>query len=132
MAEQGKLFFTLTLSADADLSDKQYHFMRLSGTKSTNQASNSTDTNYVGVLQNEPESGEQATVGRGGKMKVVAGGALSANDQITTNGSGRATGISSGTNDVVYGRVLEASSADGDVVTADIYQSPFVWPGIAV
>lgn len=132
MAVQGKSFFEQTLKANADLSSKQYHFMRYAGEGLTNQSSNSADNAFAGVLQNKPESGEFATVQRGGKQKVTAGGSISANTLITTNGSGRATAVSSGSNDLVIGITLEAASADGNVVSADIYQTPTRWGGLAI
>lgn len=132
MAEQGKSFYNQTATAAADLSAKQYHLMRFSAANTVNQSSLATDIDYAGVLQNTPESGEHATIRRGGKCKVVAGAATSFMDLITTNGSGRAIAVLSGTNQLVVGRLLEAASADGDIVTAEIFETPYVWAGLAI
>lgn len=87
-----------------------------------------TSSTILGVMQNGPAVGEAMTIACFGLSKIVAGGALSANAVITTNGSGRAAAVSSG--QFAIGRVLEAAVADGDVVTAFL-QPPFRWSGAA-
>lgn len=132
MGEQGKAIYVQTAIAAADLSDKLYHLVRFSAAKTVNQSSLSTDLDYAGVLQNTPESGEHASIRRGGKGKVVAGAAVTVFSLITTNGSGRAAAVASGSNSIVVGRLLEASAADGDIVTAEIFETPYVWAGLAI
>lgn len=132
MAEQGKSFYDQTATAAADLSDKQYHCMRFSLANTVNQSSLATDINYAGILQNTPESGEHATIRRGGKCKVAAGAATAIMLLITSNSSGRAVAVASGSNAMVIGRLLEAASNDGDIVTAEIFESPYVWAGLAI
>ena len=104
-----------TLQAAADLSGKQYHLLRLSAAEVCNQASNSADSAAIGVLHNKPGSGEAASVTFFGMSKVTAGGSLGVGALFTTNGSGRATAATSGS--YVYGRTLEATTADGDIFT---------------
>ena len=130
MATKGPLE-TFTLEAAADLSGKQYHIVRMSAANQCNQASNATDLNIIGVLQNKPQAGEFATVADGGTSKVVAGGSVSVGNPVTTNGSGRAVAVSSGTNQVVIGTALDAATADGDVISVRLTR-PYPWPGIAV
>jgi hypothetical protein len=127
MAEFGRLE-TLTLEADADLSDKQYHFVRYVATNKCNQASLDTDSGLIGVLQNKPKSGEFATIGYLGLGKVVAGAAITAGVILTTNSSGRAVTVTSG--DMAGGRALEAAGADGDIITALLFP-PKRWAGAA-
>lgn len=115
MAEFGRLE-TITLQAAADLSAKQYHVMRASAAAACNQASDAVNQGVIGVLQNKPISGAFATLGIFGKTKIVAGGAITVNALITTNSSGRAAAAASG--QMVIGRALEASGADGQVITA--------------
>lgn len=132
MAVQGQMFFSQTLEAATDLSGKEYHFMRLDTDGKVNVCSDGGDFACVGVLQNKPESGEFATVAKGGKQKVVSGAAVSVGDMITNNGSGRAISISSGDTATVHGLALEASGADGEVITFTANQSLYVWPGSAI
>ncbi len=132
MARQGKSFYELSANAAADLSGKQYHFVRLSAADAVNQSSDAADRDFAGVLQNKPQANEAATVRRGGIQKVVAGASGSVHALITTNGSGRATAVLSGSNSLVVGRYLEAPGADGNIVTAEIFQTPYVWPGLEI
>ncbi len=127
MAEFGPQV-ALAVEAAADLSAKQYGVMRLSGADLCNQASEAINSGVVGVLQNKPQSGEYATIAYSGKSKVVAGGALTVNDIITSNSSGKAAKVASG--QMAFGRVLEAAGADGDVVTALLFP-PIRWAGAA-
>lgn len=130
MAVKGPLE-TYTLEAAADLSGKQYHIVRLSAADKCDQASYNLDTNIIGVLQNKPQAGEFATIADGGISKVVAGGTVSVGNPVTTNGSGRAVAVTSGSNARVIGTALEAASADGDVISVRLNR-PYPWPGIAV
>lgn len=125
MAEFG-LVETLTLQAAADLSAKQYHFVRLSAAQKCNQASEAANSATVGVLQNKPKVDEFATVGFFGKSKIVAGGAVTAGDILTTNSSGRAAVVTSG--QMAAGRSLDTAGADGDIITALLFP-PVKWFG---
>lgn len=107
----------LSAAAASDLTNTRYHIMRWVAAGTCNIASHAAATAVLGpmgILQNKPTSGAAATIGFAGESKVVAGGSLTANTLITTNGSGRAAAATSG--DIIIGRVLEAASADGDVV----------------
>lgn len=119
---------TFTAAAAADLSAKRYHIMRLSAAQTVNQASLATDSGICGVLQNEPQSGETATIAYEGITKVVAGGSVTVNAFITSNSSGRATAVGSG--GMAIGRALQAAGNDGEVITAVIFH-PVRWSGAA-
>jgi len=115
MATGGGDYFTLSAKANADLSAKQYHFVRWAAADTVDQASHSAAQDFAGVLQNKPSaSGRGSTVMFAGETKITAGGSLTVNDLIAANGSGRAAAAGSG--DMIVGRVLETASADGDVV----------------
>lgn len=118
----------LARNADADLSGKQYHIVRLTASKGTNLASLATTSAIGGVLQTVSSSGDRASVGYHGVSKVVAGAAVADNAFFTTNGSGRAVTVTSG--DMTVGRALEAAGADGEVITSLIF-TPFRWSGAA-
>lgn len=103
-------------TAAADLSAKQYHFMRLVGTteRIVNQASLDTSTELLGILVNKPKSGEHASILQLGETFLIAGGALDANTLLTTNGSGR--GAAAGSGDMVGARAVVAAAGDGDKI----------------
>lgn len=122
MAEFGRQE-TLTLKAAADLSGKQYHFMRYIAGQTMNQASQAAHALNIGVLQTKPKSDENGTVAYAGLSKVVAGGSVTDGVLITTNGSGRATAVASG--GLVLGRALQGATGDGQVITVLLQQPAF-------
>ena len=113
-----------TVRAAADLRTSQYHIMRFSAAAQTNIASHSgaaSTAGPIGVLLNKPNSGQAATIGFFNESKVVAGAAITAGAWFTTNGSGRAVVAASG--DMVVGRVLEAPTADVEIVRGLLFPS---------
>lgn len=126
MAEYGELE-TISMDADADLSLHRYHIVRATSAKGVNVASLSTPIEVIGVLQNQPESGEIAAVAYSGKSKIQVGAAIGANKFFTTNASGRGVICTSG--DMAVGRILEASTANGDIVTC-LLNVPFRMFGV--
>ena len=110
---------SFTSVAVADLTNNLYHIVRHAGENQTNIASNAAaafSVGAIGVLQNNPNSGQHVTIGYAGESKVVAGGSISAGVQFTTNASGRATAAASG--DLVVGRALTAAGANGQIFRA--------------
>lgn len=109
--------------AAADMSAKQYHIARLSAADTVNQGSASTQTDLFGVVQNNPGADEMATVCVEGMTPIVCGSSIAVNALITCSPSGRAiTGApASGASAMIIGKVLEAASADGDIVTAWVH-----------
>lgn len=126
MAEFGAQQTVTGFKAAADLRGKKYHFVRASAANVCNQASDAANSGIIGVLQNNPNTGEAATVAFAGESKVYAGGVINVNAIITTNGSGRAAAAGSG--DMGVGRALEAASADGHVITVLLFP-PVRWGG---
>jgi hypothetical protein len=107
-------------TASADLSAKQYHFVKMSGNNTVTVCAAITDV-PIGVLQNNPASGGAAEVCLFGISKVVADGTLAAGNVIGTSADGQADAIAAGTDTTVYtmGIALSAASA-GDTVEAFI------------
>ena len=107
-------------SASADLSAKQYHFVKMSGNNTVTVCAAITDV-PIGVLQNTPTSGQAAVVCLFGISKVVADGTLAAGNLIGTSADGQADAIAAGTDTTVYtmGIALNAAAA-GDTVEAFI------------
>lgn len=114
----------VTLQAAADLSAKVNHFMRVSAAGQVNVASQAAHMHNLGVLLNKPAaSGRAAEVAISGEVKVVAGGAITAPDLITTNGSGRAAAAASG--NAVLGLALTSALADGETIRAIVFPPYF-------
>jgi len=103
-----------TFTASADLSSKQYHFVKISGAGTVNVTSAITDITF-GVLQNAPASGEQAIVCVFGVTKVAADGTVAAGALIGSSADAQADSIAAGTDTTVYtaGVALEAMAASG-------------------
>jgi hypothetical protein len=106
------------LTAAADLSTKQYHFVKLATATTVNVCDAVTDV-PIGVLQNNPASGGTATICVLGVSKVVADATLAAGDVIGTSADSQAQPVVRGTETTVTvtGQAITAGSA-GETVTA--------------
>lgn len=105
--------FSITRKANADLSAKQYLFMELVAGGKVDTCGATTDV-AVGVLQNDPKSGELASVAILGTSKVVAGGAITEGDFVSPTAAGKAqTTVAT---QYPRGIALEAAAADGDII----------------
>ena len=89
------------LTASADLSSKQYHFVKLSAATTVTVCAAITDK-PIGVLQNNPESGGQAIVTTHGLSKLVADGTIAAGNILGTSADGQGDAIAAGTDTTVY------------------------------
>ena len=101
-----------TLTAAADLSAKQYHFVKLASATTVNVCSATTDR-AIGILQNNPTSGQQAIIQIFGISKVVADGTIAFNNVIGTSADSQADAIVPGTDTsvVTLGIAIQAASA---------------------
>ena len=101
-----------TFTAAADLSAKQYHFVIMASATTVIVATAITNA-PIAILQNNPESGQQAIVQVFGVSKVVADGTLAAGNFIGTSADAQADAISPGTDTTVYmtGQCIQAASA---------------------
>jgi hypothetical protein len=125
MATQNQLFQLPGMTADANLSAKQFYFV-VQGTTKKRVGLASVDGEVVdGVLQNKPNaSGQVAEVMSSGLTKVVAGETLSPGDLIKTGSDGKAL-IAEGTitgadlGDYVVGRCY-IGAASGEIATISI------------
>lgn len=87
----GQTEFTAT--AEWDLSAKQYRAVQLgsAGTSKINvKVASQAGIKCIGVLQNKPVSGQAARVRFSGPGKMVAGTAITINDNIDTDANGYA------------------------------------------
>ena len=101
-----------TLTAAGDLSSKQFYFVKLASATTVNVCTAITDL-PIGILQNDPESGEQAVVRIFGISKASANGTIAAARWIGTSSDSQAAGITPGSDTTVYvmGQAIQAASA---------------------
>jgi hypothetical protein len=131
-AEFGEQSVYPGLRAGGDLRALQYRVMRGAGSGYTNMSSVTAVTSLgaqqvLGVLQNDPNTDEAATVAFQGLSKVVTGAAVTAQMLATHNASGQAIDAVSGA--VVIGRFMEATNAAGEIATIMLFP-PTRWGAI--
>ncbi len=116
MAYKGSQPFKITLEAGADLSSSQYYFVKLNASGKAVVCSGATDI-PVGVLQNNPTSGQAAEIVVVGLTKVSSNAALAIGDLIGTSSDGQADAKTAGTDTTEYvvGTVLVTTGAAGVV-----------------
>jgi hypothetical protein len=127
MAYEGAVLKIGNLTAAADLSAKQFYFVKLASATTVAVCSGVTDK-PIGVLQNTPTSGQAAEVVFFGISKVSADGTTAAGDLLGTSADGQAAVYTdSDTTKYVCGQAIEAGAA-GNIVTAyiNITNSRFV------
>lgn len=125
----------ITLIAAADLSAKQYRFVKVDANGQAALASAAGEV-CVGVLQNKPTSGQAATVRIFGVSKVVANAAVSAGaliktssdgeadtaSKLTTNTSDAGAGADAGIGSDVLGIALVAAANAGEIIPVLLQQ----------
>lgn len=99
---------TITLVAGADLSSSQYRFVKVDSTANQVVICGDGETGD-GVLQNDPTSGQAATVCIAGVTKVYAGGNFSAGDAISSGAAGVANISANG--DYMLGKATTAGAS---------------------
>ena len=105
------------LTAGADLSAKQYYVVKLASTaKQVIVGAAATDA-VIGVVQNDPGSGEEALVAALGVVQVATEASVTMGDWLAASTTGRAKTTTSANDDVI-GRALETNSAAGDIIGA--------------
>ena len=111
----------VTLVAAADLSAKQYQFVKLDSAGKAVVVAANTDR-PIGVLQNAPLAGQEAEVLVVGGTKLVAGEAVTEGAVISTTSAGKADSIAVGsaTTQYILGTALTEVAADGEILTAVI------------
>lgn len=98
--------YSIPVSAGADLSSgKQYKAIAVGGTIAA------ANTATLGLLQNKPKSGEDATIAYAGRIKFVAGAAVAAGAGVMVTTSGYLITVVSGS--LPCGKALEAVSSGG-------------------
>lgn len=108
MANELRVWDIGFLAAAADLSTKQYLFMKLSAADAANVAG--AGEAIIGVLQNKPTSGHACEIRRLGISKITAGGTITVGAKLKSDSAGRAVAASTG--DLYGGICLEGAGTD--------------------
>lgn len=118
MAYEKDQVVKLNIEAAADLSAKQYYFVKLDSAGKAVVCSGATNV-PIGILQNTPSSGQSAEICSAGISKVNSDAALTIGNLIGTSADGQADAKTVGTDTTEYvvGIVLEASAAAGGLAT---------------
>lgn len=109
----------ITLKAAADLSGSQYCFVKLDASGNAALCSAATDK-PIGVLQNQPISGKEASILVEGGTKVKASAAVAIGASVGTTSTGTAVTLAQGTDTTKYvvGTALTAAGAANELFTA--------------
>jgi hypothetical protein len=108
-----------SMIAGADLSTAQFTFVKMNTTDRTVVAAGNGDAAF-GVLLNDPESGEAATVVTHGRVLVEVGtGGLTAGDSVGVDANGEA--VTAASSDVIVGVCVDGASA-GERATIDFFR----------
>jgi hypothetical protein len=110
--------FEKSLECSEDLSEKQFFIVQQDANGKVGVAEGATDL-LLGVLQNNPASGEMATYRFGGTTKVKAGGTIAIGDWITAASDGEAVATTTD-GDIVIGKALQAG-VDQDVIEVQLH-----------
>ena len=109
---------TRTYVAGEDLSTAQFKFVTLESDGQIDLA-DSAGENCIGVLLNDPTSGNAATVVMSGKTLVKAGGTIAAGASVATDASGLA--VTATTGNIVMGYATEAA-VSGQTIAVELIQ----------
>lgn len=110
---------TVTMVAGADLSAKQFTFVKMNTTDRTVVSAGNGDA-ALGVLINQPESGNAATVAVRGRVLIECGsGGLTAGANVGIDADGK--GVVAASSDIIVGQVVDAGAA-GEIATIDIFR----------
>jgi hypothetical protein len=109
-----------TFVAGADLSTKQYTFVKLNSSGQVIAVAADTDS-PIGVLQNAPTSGQEASVTIVGGTKLVASASATLGTVLAIGTTAAGKGVNRPVTDTTkytLGVYLQAPGADGDIVAA--------------
>jgi hypothetical protein len=116
MATQG-VQIRETYLAGSDLRLKQFFFVTLAADGAIDSSANGAAAD--GVLLNDPNTGEAATVVVFGRVTVECGTAVTAGALIASDAAGNC--VPAASSDIILGKALEAG-ADGQIITIDFFK----------
>jgi hypothetical protein len=107
-----------SLLAGASFASKQYFAVQMTSTDNTvivAGAAAAEGSHVVGIIQNEPGSGEAASVAIGGTSKLSMAAACDQGEKIKSDGNGEGTPVDADQKSVI-GIALEASDGNGSII----------------
>ena len=113
-----KHIYSETFLAGEDLSESQFHFVKLAADGDVELCDTAGDL-PIGVLQNKPNTGHEAHVMVIGRSKLVASEAIAPGSRVGTHTDGRAKASDTAT-EFVAGIAYERAAAAGQVIDASI------------
>lgn len=122
MATQGT-YRAETFVAGEDLSGAKWHFVTLEADGYVDLADADAEQCVGVALTNPDAAGKAVTVALTGRVKVEAGGSITAGDEVVTNAAGEAVekSTSSSATAVTMGYALE-DAADGQIISIELIQ----------
>ena len=109
---------TRTFIAGEDLSAAQFKFVTLESDGQVDLADLAGEQ-CIGIVENDPAAGAEATVVVAGKTRVVAGGTIAAGAAVATDAAGDA--VTASTGNIIMGYAMEAG-VDGQVIAIELIQ----------
>jgi hypothetical protein len=116
----------VSFKAESNLSAKQYHGVRLTAANTAGTSSIAGTDRILGVLVNKPSAaGVPADVQIDGVAKVITSIAVSAGDLLICGTDAKFAKIAAAdlANSFIAAQALEASTADGDIISARLLMS---------
>jgi hypothetical protein len=110
--------------AAANLSSKQYYVVKISASQKVNICGDGEAG--TGILQNDPELGQEASVMIAGISPAIYGGTVAANDNLASDASGRLVVAAAGKN--VIAIAIEAGAANEIHPVALVHKGPGFFP----
>lgn len=118
MATDSPVVLQRTYTAGADLSGQQYRFVKMNTSGAIVPIAAVTDR-PLGVLQNNPASGQAAVVMSIGITKLYAGGNITPSDGISTSAAGLALTVNlAATTPIIIAGTALSTGTNGAVITA--------------
>ena len=106
-----------TYVAGADLTERQFRIVTVGANGAV--AATVAETAADGVLLNDPNTGEAATVAVFGRVIVEAGGSIDAGDEVASGANGVVVAATEG--DIILGKALE-DGVTGQLITVDFFK----------
>ena len=104
-------------SAEPNNGKAQYRFVKVTGRHQVGLATANTDL-VVGVAQNKPQvDGQAVTVALSGVSNVIAGAAITAGQEISTDATGRAIPKPGTGTPLVLGIAITSATVAGELVS---------------
>jgi hypothetical protein len=105
--------------AGADLSGKQFYAVKISAARTVALGAAATDR-CIGILQNDPASGQAAVVRMIGLSKAISGAAVTVGAEVTSDAAGKLIDVAGATGRCV-GVAVEATTGADQLFTLFVF-----------